>query len=275
MKALKYLLKTTIVFGILISAMYIYPRYIEPSLLVVTTEKLESSVIEKPLKIVFFGDTHFGELYGVSQLARIVKKINAQNPDIVIFTGDLISSSENFTGNPDRISQGLDQIQAPYGKYAVFGNNDIALLDSYDYEALMKAGGFQVLVNDWMDIPEINTRLLGIDDYYLGSPDKYLGDDTLDGAYNILMTHEPDYVDEMNIEETQLILAGHTHGGQISIPYLTEKMLPIGGEKYIKGLFILGRNAQIDLFVTRGIGMTQLPFRFMNVPEIVSIEVTP
>lgn len=275
MKALKFLLKTTIVFVILISAMYIYPRYIEPSLLVVTTQKLESSVIEKPLKIVFFGDTHFGELYDVSQLDWIVKKINAQNPDIVIFTGDLISSSGNFTGNPDRISQGLDQIQAPYGKYAVFGNNDIALLDSLDYEALMKAGGFQVLVNDWMDIPEINTRLMGIDDYYLGTPDQYLGDDTLDGAYNILMTHEPDYVDEMNVEEIQLILAGHTHGGQISIPYLTEKMLPIGGEKYIKGLFILGRNAQTDLFVTRGIGMTQLPFRFMNVPEIVSIEVTP
>ena len=252
---------------------YIYARYVEPNLLVVTTENLESSELEAPLKIVFFGDTHFGELYDVSQLDRIVKMINAQNPDIVIFTGDLIGATGHFTGNPDRISQGLDQIKATYGKYAVFGNHEYALLKAYDYKEIMKAGGFEVLVNDWLDISKINVRLLGLDDYSNGSPDLDLGYKALDGAYNILMTHEPDVVDEMDIDGIQLALAGHTHGGQISIPLLTERILPSGGKKYVKGLYAIGSNGQTDLFVTRGIGMTDLPFRFMSVPEIVSIKV--
>jgi len=116
-------------------------------------------------------------------------------------------------------------------------------------------------------------RLLGLDDYSNGSPDLDLGYKALDGAYNILMTHEPDVVDEMDIDGIQLALAGHTHGGQISIPLLTERILPSGGKKYVKGLYAIGSNGQTDLFVTRGIGMTDLPFRFMSVPEIVSLEI--
>ena len=273
MKVLQFFLTGLIIFAFLILSGYIYARYIEPNLLVVTTEKLESSEVEAPLKIVFFGDTHFGELYDVSQLDRIVKKINEENPDIVIFTGDLIGATGHFTGNPDRISQGLDQIKANYGKYAVFGNHEYALLKTYDYNGIMKAGGFEVLVNDWLDISKINVRLLGLDDYTLGSPDRDLGEKALDGAYNILMTHEPDIVDEMDVNGIQLVLAGHTHGGQISIPLLTERNLPLGGKKYIKGLFTIGTNGQTDLFVTKGIGMTELPFRFLNIPEIVSLEI--
>lgn len=273
MKVVKFLLVTTIIFTTLILTGYIYSRYIEPNLLMVTTEKLESSELKVPLKIVFLGDTHFGELYDVSQLDRIVKKINAENPDIVIFTGDLIGATGNYTGNPDLISQGLDQIQATYGKYAVLGNHEYALSKKFDYKEIMKAGGFEVLVNDWLDISKINVRLLGLDDNTLGSPDRDLGYEALNGAYNILMTHEPDIVDEMDINGIQLILAGHTHGGQISIPLLTEKFLPSGGKKYVKGLYVIGSNGQTDLFVTRGIGMTDLPFRFMSVPEIVAIKV--
>lgn len=273
MKVLQFFLTGLIIFTILILSGYIYARYIEPNLLVVTTEKLESSEVEAPLKIVFFGDTHFGELYNVSQLDRIVKKINAENPDIVIFTGDLIGASGHYTGNPERISQGLDQIQATYGKYAIWGNHDYALLEKYDYKGIMNAGGFEVLVNDWLDISKINVRLLGLDDYIKGFPKRDLGEDALDSAYNILLTHEPDVVDEMDINGIQLVLAGHTHGGQISIPYLTKRILPTGGEKYIKGLFTIGTTGQTDLFVTKGIGMTELPFRFTNAPEIVSIKV--
>ncbi|KNZ43012.1 hypothetical protein AKG39_04115 [Acetobacterium bakii] len=245
----------------------------EPNLLKVNRVKLESDKPETLIKIVFFGDTHFGEFYDTSQLDRIVEKVNAENPDIVIFTGDLIGASGEFISNPDCISLGLAEIHATYGKYGVFGNHEYALYQEYDYEETMKAGGFEVLVNDWVDIPEINVRILGIDDYYQGSPDKDLGSEARMDAFNILITHEPDFVDQMNIDGVQLILAGHTHGGQISIPFLTEKILPFGGEKYIKGLFEIGMDGKTDLFVTKGIGTTKLPFRFMNIPEIVSIEI--
>ena len=275
MKSGKFLLLTTFTLATILVGSYLYARYIEPNLLIVNREKLESSYLQAPLKIVFFGDTHLGEFNDNDQLDRIVAKINAENPDLIIFTGDLIGSSGDFTVNPEAIAQSLGQIQATYAKVAVIGNHEYALLDQYNYEDLMEAGGFTVLVDDWLDITELNVRLLGLDDVYRGNPDTTLADEALDGTYNILITHEPDIVDKMASDQVQLVLAGHTHGGQISLPYLTEKILPANGKKYVKGLFSIGSEGQTKLFVTKGTGMTKLPFRFMNVPEIVAIEVSP
>ena len=275
MKSGKFLLLTTFTLATILVGSYLYARYIEPNLLIVNREKLESSYLQAPLKIVFFGDTHLGEFNDNDQLDRIVAKINAENPDLVIFTGDLIGSSGDFTADPEAIAQSLGQIQANYAKVAVIGNHEYALLDQYNYEDLMAAGGFTVLVDDWLDITELNVRLLGLDDVYRGNPDTTLTDEALDGSYNILITHEPDIVDKMASDQVQLVLAGHTHGGQISLPYLTEKILPANGKKYVKGLFSIGSEGQTKLFVTKGTGMTKLPFRFMNVPEIVAIEVSP
>lgn len=275
MKVLKFLLGFVLVCGFIIGGCYVYPRYIEPNLLVITNFEQQSVTVEKPLKIVVFGDTHFGELYSLNHMNKIVNKVNKENPDIVIFTGDLIGASGNFKDHPSLVSQGLDKIQSTYGKYAVYGNHEYAVESKYgyDYTEIMNAGGFDVLVNDYIDIPEINVRVLGLDDYIKGFPDRSLGEQAKDEAYNILVTHEPDLIDEMNVEGTQLILAGHTHGGQISIPFLTQRILPLGGEKYVKGNYAIGETT--DLFVTRGVGMTQIPFRFGSVPEIVSIEVSP
>jgi hypothetical protein len=275
MKFGKFILLTTITLTAILVGCYPYARYVEPNLLMVNREKLESNRLEAPLKIVFFGDTHLGEFNDNNQLDRIIEKINAENPDLVIFTGDLIGSSGNFTVNPEEISQYLAKIQATYGKVAVMGNHEYALMDQYNYAELMSAGGFEVLIDDWLDISELNVRLLGLDDAYRGNPDIDLTDEAFDGAFNILLTHEPDIVDKMNSDAVQLVLAGHTHGGQISLPYLTEKILPANGKKYVKGLFVIGSQGQTTLFVTKGTGMTKLPFRFMNVPEIVAIEVSP
>lgn len=275
MKFGKFLLITTITLTAILVGCYPYARYIEPNLLMVNREKLESSRLEAPLKIVFFGDTHLGEFNDNDQLDQIVTKINAENADLVIFTGDLIDASGDFTVSPDQIIQSLAKIQATYGKVAVIGNHEYALSDQYNYQDLMNAADFEVLVNDWLDISKRNVRLLGLDDVYRGSPDLSLTDLALEDGYNILLTHEPDIVDEINSDAMQLVLAGHTHGGQISLPYLTEKILPANGKKYVKGLFAIGSEGQTKLFVTKGTGMTKLPFRFMNVPEIVSIEISP
>lgn len=275
MKFEKFLLLTTITLTAILIGCYPYARYVEPNLLMVNREKLESNRLEAPLKIVFFGDTHLGEFNDNDQLEHIINKINAENADLVIFTGDLIDAGGDFTVNPDQIIQSLTKIQANYGKVAVIGNHEYALSDQYNYQDLMKAAGFEVLVNDWLDISERKVRLLGLDDVYRGNPDLTLTDLALEDGYNILLTHEPDIVDELNIDAVQLVLAGHTHGGQISLPYLTQKILPANGKKYLKGLFAIGSQGQTELFVTKGTGMTKLPFRFMNVPEIVSIELSP
>lgn len=275
MKTAKLLLLTTLTITTVFLGLYIYARYIEPNLLMVNRVSLKGSKVEVPIKIVFFGDTHMGKFNNIEQLSQIVEKINSENPDLVIFTGDLIDSKAGYSVNSKMISWKLSKIQATYGKFGVMGNHEYALLDEFDYKKLMNAGGFQVLTNDWLDIPEINLRLLGLDDAYRGTPDLSLTADAFADTYNILLTHEPDIVDQMDLDNIQLILAGHTHGGQISIPFLTEKILPVNGRKYVKGLFKIGTANHTNLFVTKGTGMTKLPFRFLNVPEIVSIEITP
>jgi predicted MPP superfamily phosphohydrolase len=275
MKFLKFLLLTIVILIMIALGLYVYARYIEPNLLMVNRVALENNKLANPLKIVFFGDTHLGEFADINRLNEIVDKINAENPDLVIFTGDLIDSKTAFTVDPEAISQSLSKIHATYGKYSVIGNHEYALTKTYNYKDLMNDSGFEVLRNDWLDLSEINVRILGLDDAFSGEPDTNLGDQALDGAYNIMMTHEPDIVDHMSLDNVQLVLAGHTHGGQISLPFSIVKILPANGKKYVKGLFSLGSEGQTKLFVTKGTGMTTLPFRFMNVPEIVSIEVSP
>ncbi len=275
MKTAKLLLLTTLTITTVFLGLYVYARYIEPNRLMVNRISLKNSKVEAPLKIVFFGDAHMGKFNHIEQLDQIVQKINSENPDLVIFTGDLIDSEAGNSVNPEMISWKLSKIQATYGKFGVMGNHEYALLDEFDYQELMNAGGFQVLTNDWLDIPELNLRLLGLDDAYRGSPDLNLSDDARTDTYNILLTHEPDIIDKMDLANIQLVLAGHTHGGQITIPFLTEKILPLNGRKYVKGLFKIGTGKQTSLFVTKGTGMTKLPFRFLNVPEIVSIEISP
>ncbi|MBI4857352.1 MAG: metallophosphoesterase [Acetobacterium woodii] len=275
MKFLKFLLLTIVILILLALGLYVYARYIEPNLLIVNRVALEDNKLANPIKIVFFGDTHLGEFSDINKLNKIVDKINAENPDLVIFTGDLIDSKAAFTVDPEAIAQSLCKIHATYGKYCVIGNHEYALTKTYNYKDLMNAGGFELLLNDWLDLSDLNVRILGLDDAFSGEPDINLGDQALDGAYNIMMTHEPDIVDKMNLVNVQLVLAGHTHGGQISLPFSTARILPANGKKYVKGLFSLGSEGQTKLFVTKGTGMTTLPFRFMNVPEIVSIEIRP
>lgn len=275
MKLLKFFLMTLALFFILILSIYLYSRYIEPNQLIVKRVTLESDRIDKSIKVVLFSDTHLGEFSQANQLDKIVTKINVENADLVLFMGDLINYTPNIDINASSVSESLKKIQASSGKYAVVGNHEIALADQYDYTDLMNQGEFEVLINDYLDIPELNIRLLGIDDAYRGQPDKKITAFASDQAYNLLMTHEPDIIDDMDLENIQLVLAGHTHGGQIAIPFLTDKILPIGGRNYLKGLYSVGAEKQTHLFVSKGIGMSQLPLRFMNLPEIVSIEIRP
>lgn len=275
MKKTKIFLISFIILFVLPLFIFFYSYYIEPNLLVVNRLELESESIDESIKIVFFSDTHLGDFSLPNQLNRIVAKINAEDPDLVLFMGDLINYSPNLAIDTSSISKALKNIESQHGKYAVVGNHELALANQYDYTNLMNQGDFDVLINDFIDIPELNVRLLGLDDDYLGQPDHHLPGSANRESYNLLMTHEPDIVDELNLDPIQLVLAGHTHGGQIAIPFLKNQVLPSGGENYLKGLYRLGDDKQTSLFVTKGTGMTTLPLRFMSVPELVSIEINP
>lgn len=266
---MKKFMITLFLFVLVLGGLILYARFAEPSMLVVKSVKVAAP---GQLKIAYFSDTHFGKDYEEKNIERIVAKINAAEPDLVVFGGDFY---DNYNRDKTRIDldymgKQLSKIQGE--KFAVRGNHDCGGGAEFIYGDLMEAGGFRLLVNEMLYLEEYDTTLVGYDDNQLGVTDESLF--TLStGTYNLLLLHEPDLAESIDSDTPGLALAGHSHGGQVNLPILTQKILPPGAKKYSKGLYSsaeLGGNNQ--LFVSSGIGTTVLPVRFLNVPEVVVLD---
>lgn len=253
---------------------YIYARFIEPKMLNVNYEIISSEFISSnanDLKILQFSDTHISEYFSIKDLNKLVNKINDENPDIVLFTGDLIDHYNNYRLNVDvsEISEALSHINATLGKYAVYGNHDYGGGAERVYKTIMDNSGFVLLVNDGVEIEEYKLNIIGLDDSIFGKVDiknisKYFDDED----FNIVLSHEPDVIDLVLEYNIDLFLSGHSHGGQVNLPFASSKMLPSLGKKYVKGLYNFKNSRDTILNVNIGIGTSQIPFRFMAVPEL-------
>lgn len=257
---------------IIILGIFIYARFIEPNLLVVKSLNITSNTnYNNNIRVVFFSDTHFGNMYDESKLEDIVDKINNLNADLVVFGGDLIDSYYKFPPDTSYIQSKLKQINASIGKYSVYGNHDYGGGAEKVFKEIMKNSDFTILENEIEVLSEWNIKLIGLDDYLLGNPDKSIVDNIDKNSYNILISHAPDIIDAMNMNNVNFTISGHTHGGQVTVPILTKKFLPPGGKKYVKGLFDIANNSK--LYVTSGIGLTKVNFRFSNIPEILVFDI--
>lgn len=263
--------KFRILFSLLIVgiALFVYARYIEVNRLIVRSVNL-SGEVSQDLTIVQFSDTHFKEDYPAKKAENIVNKINEQEPDIVIFTGDLFDHYYKTPEMSDELQPYLTKIEAKYGKYAVYGNHDNGGGAGRMYQSFMESCGFKVLQNDTFEVSSLGVALLGLDDPLTGKVDDTLSEHDLQ-PYQILISHEPDIINQMNLSTIDLTLSGHTHGGQMNIPFLVDMTLPPNGKIYRKGLYELENGA---LFVSSGIGTTKLAMRLGNTPEIVVFHIS-
>ena len=245
----------------------------------------EISVVERDLgirglpgafagyRIVQISDIHFDQYTEPSFLRRVIERINSLAPDLVLLTGDFISMGPlplRFAhGAMGRCAEILHEIQCPQ-RFAAMGNHDAALGEWYIGPALadvripllidehvpLERGGEHVWLCATHDpvthVPDLNATIPG-------NPD----------APVLLMTHGPDYADTLLAHPrghlVDAMFSGHTHGGQVRIPFMPPMHLPEGGRKYVEGAFQLGR---LQLYVNRGIGAVGLPFRLNCPPEI-------
>jgi len=252
-----------------------YARFsISPERLVIkelTVTSHQPEAVMNGLKIVFFSDTHIGQYYDVFMLEKVAKRINNLSPDLVIFGGDLFESYQEYEGNDEEIIAVLNRIESKYGKYAVYGNHDQGGGAFRVYEKMMSAGGFRVLVNEAFVPDGLACNIIGLDDFLLGSGDIALVPELArEDCFNLLVCHEPDVVDDLAKNDVDLILTGHTHGGQICLPLWGALSLPPLGEKYVSGFYT--RDGMAPLFVTKGVGVTKVPLRVLTQPEIVMIQ---
>ncbi|MBE6930871.1 MAG: metallophosphoesterase [Ruminococcaceae bacterium] len=253
------------------AGVFAYARWIEPRRLAVTQETICSPRVTDAsdgLKIVQFSDIHICDDDDSGKLMRIVSAINAQKPDIVVFTGDLFDNFPAYEGTIESIPAAFSQIKARYGKYAVLGNHDYEVSALPKVREIWSDSGFELLQDDRVNLTEQGLCIVGMDDWLFGSCETTCLDQADADAFTLLLCHEPDVADRLDKESFDLMLSGHTHGGQIKLPVLGIVYTPPLGRVYEEGRYELGGKRDAVLYVNRGTGQSLLPIRFMTVPEI-------
>ncbi len=281
MKIFKFTFKKVFFLIAIILIVVLYAYYIEPNLFLVEQKTIELRCLKSDIsdkKLVQISDLHFTKDTSSSKINNIHKTIANQNPLIVFITGDFISNDAGI----DKSVELVKKISEKYPTYIVFGNWDYWALDysvNNFKDQLEKAGG-KVLINDSENIKigDEDIGIAGVKDPYTSGEIKNDIDKALikieDNKCRILLAHSPNVIKEAVEKNIDLVLVGHTHGGQVYIPYLTEKLIPANrkyGKGYIKGLY---KTNNTQMYVNRGIGTSVVPFRFIVPPEITVFSLT-
>ncbi len=259
---------------VLICLAFVWMRWVEPSLVSVTRTQVRAANVPAAadgLRIVQFTDTHFGFDYDVGRFERAVEKINELDPHIVVFTGDLFEEYAKYPADEDGIIAALSAIHAPQGKYAVLGNHDYGRGAQDESIRVLEAGGFTVLRNESVELPLLGITVTGIDDCFFGSGQEFDLASLPSDTYNLVLCHEPDVFASSESSALDLMLSGHTHGGQVRLPFLGELILPAQGRLYPMGHYDSGNARESQLFVSRGLGTSMMPIRFCCMPEVALI----
>ncbi|HEV2645303.1 MAG TPA: metallophosphoesterase [Acidobacteriaceae bacterium] len=224
-------------------------------------------------RIVQISDIHFDEFTEPFFLRRVIKRVNALEPDLVLMTGDFISFTpmpRNYVvGAMHRCADVLQEIACPQ-RFASMGNHD-SFLGAPTILPILAAVNIPLLVNQHIAIERGSDRiwLAGVHDPVTHVPDLFATIPARPDGPVVLMSHGPDYADTVVAHPrgklVDLMLSGHTHGGQVRLPLVGALQTPIGGKKYVEGLYRLD---QMQLYVNRGIGTVGLPFRLNCPPEI-------
>ncbi len=268
-----------------------YSYFIEPRRLVVNRTEMKVKNWDAAfdgLKIVMLGDIHGGSnAVDDAKLRLIVDLTNAEEPDVIVLLGDYVSQvgarmPGDLRMSMPRIADGLAGLRAKYGVFAVLGNHDGQYCDDCVRQELTRVG-YTVLENEVAVIEKDGHRLR-----FVGLPDhlkiRSLADYSnnakqallpTDGTGDVIsLEHSPDILpivtgDFSISPDLKVILAAHTHGGQVWLPIFGTPIVPSSyGQKYSYGHI---RENDVDMFVTSGIGTSVLPIRFMMPPEIAVI----
>ncbi|MDR7000629.1 metallophosphoesterase [Neobacillus niacini] len=223
-------------------------------------------------RIVQFSDVHLGFHYGVDDFQHVTKLINGLNPDIIFFTGDLVQIGNYHPEAAIPLLQSLKGLRG--GKWAVIGNHDF--YTKSQVINVLQTSQFKVLDNshDFIEVNQQRLYIAGIDDLMYGSPniEKAVEGRTEQDCV-FLLAHEPDIADESIKYPISAQFSGHSHGGQIRLPFYGPIIKQVLARKYSDGLYKVGVN-KMPLYVNRGIGTTKLAVRFHCRPEITVFHLT-
>lgn len=251
-----------------------YGYLVEPGWVVVEQIKLKLRRLSSAfsgIRIAQISDIHMGGWMNSERLQHVVDKIVAENPDLLLLTGDYLLGhgfDEYTEQNIRELVDILTPLTISIPSFGVLGNHDY-WTNAEAVRTMFQTSGVIELTNSFFTISRGNEKLhlCGIDDMWEGDIrlDTVLDRLPEDGAA-ILLAHEPDFADQSAATRRfDLQVSGHSHGGQVVIPFYGSPVLPYLGQKYPRGLYKVGEMFQ---YTNRGVGMAQLPIRINCPPEI-------
>ncbi|OON98085.1 MAG: hypothetical protein ATN32_04915 [Candidatus Epulonipiscium fishelsonii] len=223
-------------------------------------------------KIAFLADIHYGGAIGEKNLSKIVRDVNAWEPDLVILGGDYIARKKHIYP----CFKQLAKLRAAKGVYGVLGNHDVTegLEDTIN---AMKKAHIKSINNDaiWITKNKQKIKLGGVGDFWTQEQNlKKTLYDTKPEDYIILVTHNPQFVYKLNDkDDINLILSGHTHGGQLPLLKYLGKYVPAEIDEKFAFSYLSGKSKRHhkDVIVSNGVGTAKFPLRIMTRPEIIYI----
>ncbi|MDD3241540.1 MAG: metallophosphoesterase [Bacilli bacterium] len=260
---------------LLFTSLYLYMRYISTSGLIVKEYKVTNKNLPiefHGIKVIQFSDLHYGTTINKDEVNHLVKEINSYKPDIVVFTGDLIDSSYSTTTLDIKfLTTALGNIKTTIGKYSVRGNHDY---NNDNYISILQGASFTLLDNSY-DLIYYN----GLDPILITGIGSKIQNDTdinkafsyslLENAntniYTIVLLHEPDLIDNVLKDyRVDLALSGHSHNGQVRLPFIGSIFKIEGSKKYYDEEYQI-KNTK--LFISGGLGTSMYNIRFFNRPS--------
>lgn len=223
-------------------------------------------------KICQLSDLHLESLRISPEHIR--QSVQSEKPDLLVLTGDIISVRTDL----NKLNLYLEGLSAPQGNYVVMGNNDYSHLSHTLFKRLarqFKNLGWTLLINQAEFLPQLNLWLIGIDDPATAHDDvdlayaKVLSAQELpeNPSFRLVLTHSTDCLDDVAKYGADLLLAGHTHGGQVRLPglkpFITNTYL--GDLGFYEGYHVING---VPLYINAGIGESMIPLRFNVPPEI-------
>lgn len=249
-----------IVLAVFAALLIIYAFWYEPNNLEVTRHVLSYGNTGKILKIAHITDLHTS---GLGRLeANLIDHLSKEHPDVILISGDIATPNGTMSG----YLEVLRKIKAPLGIYFVSGNWEY-WTPIEDQSSLLKNSHIENIENRAIHLKD-NIWILGFEDELEGQPDLSLMDQFPNDAIKIAMFHSPSFFKQ--VHDIDLSLSGHSHEGQVRLPFIGALWVPDGTDKFDMGWFGKGNS---KMYVSKGIGTSILPVRFLCRPELAMFNI--
>ena len=259
----KLILLIILIMGVAVVYSFIEPYMIETKEVVIQSDQVPQNFDGK--KIVFVTDIHCSQFFSEERVQSLVDQVNALDPDMVLLGGDYVTDDTSYL---EPCFSQLSKLNAPLGVYGVMGNNDPknATITAMENANITYIGNKGL----WVEENGEKIRIGGVGDLDTDVP--YQGPTigaVTQNDFVILVSHKPDYFPLANKQKIDLVLAGHTHGGQVTLfglwaPFYNSRY----GQEYVSGIKKSGNSTMI---ISNGIGTVNAPVRFFAKPQIVVV----